>query len=329
MHHMVVRPYLQHLHTIGLDQGTVTLATAFYSRRPLMSLPIQAESVTVLCRLDINSTEEWKRGLVAPDALLSFLQAQQQRGASTLLYAAPTAHAKVYLGNRAVLIGSANLTMRGFGGGDEIVSRLHGRRALQKARHTLNEYQSSLKKIEIDALQEYVEKNEHCVQQSEIKKENLDQLPIANWNARLHLCNYDDFLHWLQDVPEKSASKIFRRAKGASQLGGHINYNFHGLRQFFFVFPKAFDEMRHADSDTYKLYQDKAMEKNIHDFINQFALNEKLFEVVGWKTYLPKKLGGVQTTGGGTVGNLNHMLPLVATYLAEKLALDSLDRTHK
>ena len=329
MHHMIVRPCLQHLHTIGLDQGAVTLATAFYSRRPLEALRIQAESVTVLCRLDINSTGEWKRGLVAPDALLSFLQKQQQRGANALLYASPTAHAKVYLGNYAVLIGSANLTMHGFGGGDEIVSRLHGRQALQEASRALDEYQSSLKKIEIDALEEYVEKNKHCVQQYKIEKEKLNQLPIANWNTRLHSCNYDDFLHWLQNVPKESASTIFRRADGEGNLQGHIHRNFHGLRQFFLVFPEAFDEMLHANSDTYKLFKDEKMVKNIHYFVHQFAMDEEHFVLDRWKTYLPIECGGRAGRRGGTIGNLNRMLPLVAIYLAKTLGLDSLDRTHK
>ena len=117
MNHVIVGPVLQHLLMIGLERGAITIATAFYSSRALSSLSILAESVTMVCRLDLDSTEEWKRGFVAPDTLLSFLHAHHRRGAEALLYAAPTAHAKVYLGNHAALIGSANLTIRGFGGG--------------------------------------------------------------------------------------------------------------------------------------------------------------------------------------------------------------------
>ena len=330
MHHIVVGPVLQHLRMIGLDKGAVTLATAFYSGRALMSLPIQAESVTVLCRLDLNSTEEWKRGLVAPDALLSFLQAQQQRGASALLYAAPTAHAKVYLGNRAVLIGSANLTMRGFGGGYEILSRLHGRQALQKTGRALDEYQSSLKKIELDALQEYVETNRGSVRRAKSRrKQKTDQLPQVNRSVQSHLGSYDHFLNWLKGVSNSGASEILERAGGKHNLQGHINRNFHGLRQFFLAFPEAFHRMRSADPDTYKLSKDNEMEGQLCDFVLRFATDEEDFVLDRWKTYLPVECGGRAGRHGGTIGNLNYMLPLVAIYLAHTLALDPLDRTQK
>lgn len=326
MHHIVVGPVLQHLRMIGLDQGAVTLATAFYSGRALTSLSIQAESVTVFCRLDLNSTEEWKRGLVAPDALLSFLQAQQQRGASAQLYAAPTAHAKVYLGNRAVLIGSANLTMSGFGGGYEILSRLHGRQALQKADRALNEYQNSLKKIEFDVLQEYVETNRDIVRRAKSQRKKEDQLPEVNRSVRPHLGSYDNFLNWLRKIPKDGASEILERAGGKHNLQGHIDRNFHGLRQFFLAFPEAFHRMRTADPDTYKLSKDNDMEEQLRDFVLRFATDEEDFVLDVWKTYLPVECGGKAGRHGGTIGNLNYMLPLVAIYLADTLALDPLDR---
>ena len=328
MHHIVVGPVLQHLRMIGLDQGAITLATAFYSSRALMSLSVRAESVTIICRLDFDSTEEWKRGFVAPDTLLSFLQAQQCRGATTLLYAAPTAHAKVYLGNRAALIGSANLTIRGFGGGHEILNRLHGRQALRGTSRALCEYQSSLKRIELDALQEYVEANQHSVRRAKArKKQKLDQLPKANRSVRSHLGSYNDFLHWLQGVPKESASEIWQRANGKDNLQGHIDRNFHGLRQFFLVFPEAFDKMQRADPDTYRLFKNEKMVKNLHDFVHQFAVDEEHFILDRWKTYLPIECGGRAGRRGGTIGNLNRMLPLVAICLARTLALDSPDRT--
>ena len=319
MNHIIVGPVLQHLRMIGLDRGAITLATAFYSSRALMSLAIGAESVTVICRLNLDSTEEWKRGFVAPDTLLSFLQAQQRRGATTLLYAAPTVHAKLYVGNRAALIGSANLTIRGFGGGHEILCQLHGR-ALRETGRALREYRSSLTKIDIDALQEYVERNERSVRRAKARqKQNPDKLPKANRSVRSHLGSYDDFLKWLDGVSEAGASTILERARGKHNLQGHIHRNFHGLRQFFLAFPEVFNRMQHADPDAYKLSRDRKMEGHLRDFVRQFAADEEDFILDRWRTYLPIECGGTATRHGGTIGNLNYMLPLVAVYLARTL----------
>ena len=321
MNHIIVGPVLQHLQMIGLDRGAITLATAFYSSRALTSLAISAESVTVICRLDLNSTDEWKRGFVAPDALLSFLKVQQSRGASTLLYAAPTAHAKLYAGNRAAaLIGSANLTIRGFGGGHEILCRLRGRQALHETGRALREYRRTLAKIEIDALQEYVERNERSVRRTKArKKHKWDQLPESNRSVRTHLGGYDNFLNWLDGVPKAGAEKIKERARGKHNLQGHINRNFFGLRQFYLVFPEDFYRMMEADPDTYKLSKDVEMESHLYEFVHQFAADEEDFLLDRWKTYLPVECGGRAERHGGTIGNLNYMLPLVAAYLARTL----------
>ena len=320
MNQIIVGPVLQHLQMIGLDRGAITLATAFYSRRALTSLVISAESVTILCRLDLSSTEEWKRGYVAPDALLSFLQAQQGRGASTLLYAAPTAHVKLYAGNQAALIGSANLTIRGFGGGHEILCRLRGRQALHKTARALREYQSALEKIGIDELQEYVESNKSSVRRSKARRKNKsDQLPDSSRSVRSHLGSYDDFLNWLDGVPKAGASEIKERALGKHNLQGHINRNFFGLRQFFLAFSEDYNRMIETDTDTYKLSKDVEMERHLHEFVHQFAADEDGFLLDRWKTYLPIECGGRAERHGGTIGNLNYMLPLVAAYLSRTL----------
>ena len=321
MNQIIVGPVLQHLRMIGLERGAITIATAFYSSRALSSLCILAESVTTVCRLDFHSTDEWKRGFVAPDTLLSFLHAHQSRGAEVLLYAAPTAHAKVYLGNHAALIGSANLTIRGFGGGHEILNQLRGRQALRETAIALREYRSTLKKIELAQLQEYVETNQSNVRRAKAQiRQKIDQLPKTNRSRHPHLGNYTDFLNWLDNTPAAGASVIRERAHGMYNLQGHIDRNFHGLRQFFLAFPEVFDRMRHTDPDTYKLSRDAETEQHIRNFVHNFAADEEGFVLDRWKTYLPKECGGRAGRHGGTIGNLNYMLPLVAAYLASSLA---------
>ena len=320
MRQIIVGPVLQHLSTIGLDRGRVTLATAFYSHRALTSLDIGAESVTMICRLDLDSTEEWRRGFIAPDSLLSFLRAQQRRGAKTSLYCAPTAHAKLYIGNHGALIGSANLTIRGFGGGHEILYRVGGEKTLREVNRRLREYQNTLRNIQDEELEEYVETNRLSVSRSKARtKSKTDQLPKSNRSELHHLGSYDGFLDWLNSVKSEGADTISERAKGQHNLQGHIRRNFHGLRQFLLAFPDEFNRMLNANPNTYKLSKDQAMEEKIRGFVDQFATDEEDFRLDVWKTYLPVECGGHAGRHGGTIGNLNRMLPLVSAYLATKL----------
>src|SRR4051812_14658082 len=118
---VILGPTLRDVQALGLHGRRVDLATAFYTARALDSLDISAKEVRVLCRVDLQSIDEWSRGYIAPDALLKKIDALTAAGSNVTLFANAQAHAKAYVGSLGALVGSANLTLRGFGGGLEIV----------------------------------------------------------------------------------------------------------------------------------------------------------------------------------------------------------------
>src|SRR6266852_5436453 len=117
-------PTLPILRSIGFRSRQVHLLTAFYSAAPLhwLSRELQAENVVVAARLDLTSPAEWLRGSIDPKDLLTFLTGLRERGVAVRFFAGPTAHAKLFVGDRGVIVGSANLSTRGFGAGPEIVT---------------------------------------------------------------------------------------------------------------------------------------------------------------------------------------------------------------
>ena len=144
MTRLILGPILKDLSQIGLDRGHVHLMTAYYSGRALSSLQIGAPAVTFACRLDTNSIDDWVQGFVAPDKLLSCLRELQSRGTRVRLLASPTAHAKLYVGTRGAIIGSSNLTLSGFGGGQEVVTLLRGDRMIRQAAYVARMYAADL-----------------------------------------------------------------------------------------------------------------------------------------------------------------------------------------
>jgi hypothetical protein len=210
--------------------------------------------------------------------------------------------------------------MQGFGGGHEIVHRIEDVDIRARAAKALMEYRSILTPLRIDDLDLYVQSNIKNV----IKKRKLtpvvDKLPHATRSERKHLGEYRDFLGWLKRQRSGGASEIHARALGKHNLSGHIDRNFHGLRQFIIAYPELLDIFKSVDPDTYKLSKDPRLEAMLSAFVHEHAVDEGGFLVDRWRTYLPIECGGNAARHGGTIGNLNYMVPLVADYLRRTLS---------
>ena len=83
------------------------------------------------------------------------------------------------------------------------------------------------------------------------------------------------------------------------------------------AYPEGYLRFRRENPDSYKLSQDSDTEAQIASFVEQIAQDEADFSLDTWKTYLPEECGGRAGKHGGTIGNLNRMLPLVARYIEE------------
>ena len=312
----IVGPILPHLDSIGLNGTELVLATAYYSMRALSSLKPKASIVRFFCRLDLRSVDDWVEGYTDPPCLLSFAKLQEERGADIQLFVSPQAHAKVYIGEHAALVGSANLTLRGFGGGQEIIYRITDSEQKRKISNAITLYAKDFEKINIKDLHDYIEyyKSEVSSKRKKRKKRE-DRLPSFSRSRHAHLGDYSDFKKWLSRQQNHAANEILQRAMGKSNLSGHINRNFHGLRQLFLAYPEILEKYSKEKPDGYKLSKDYVTEGFIKEFVTKNAIDEDTFNVEIWKTYLPIECGGRAGRHGGTIGNLNYMMPLVARYL--------------
>jgi hypothetical protein len=316
----IVGPIVDDLLGIGLSGRSVILATAFYSRGLLERIVGKPRQVEFVCRLDTRNAEDWQNGLVAPDALLTMLRRFDAEDIPTRLYVRPDAHAKAYVGSAAALIGSANLTMRGFGGGSEILERLTSRKHLADLRTSLREYRDTFQLMTLDALEEYVDRHRAAVTRARRRRPSIeDKLPRVRRDSIPRLGSYSEFLGWLAVQPEEAARETLARARGKGQLSGHIFSNFYGLRQYLIANPAELNRFAVESPGSYRLSRDAATEARIADFVRRHAADEVDFSLDTWRTYLPVECGGRAGRHGGTIGNLNRMLPLVARYLREGL----------
>lgn len=325
MSNMIIGPVLQDIIGTGLGGRDVVIATAFYTAGPLEKINVTAERLTLAVRLDTGNLKDWVNGSIDPAALLSAVKRFSQDGVSVMIYAGTNAHAKIYLGEKSALIGSANLTTRGLlGVGDEAMWAVLRKGADgRKISNGVRKYLSTLKQLSIDELDMFVGNNIGVVKKArkKAKPEYFEANPsrIDATQRPERLGTYDDFLAWLEKCGTKGASETLDRARGKANLTGHIWRNYHGIRQYLIHSPGQQNRFSKASEDDYKLSKDPATESDISDFVRNYAVIESEFDPDRWKTYLPIECGGRAGRHGGTIGNLNKMLPLVAKYMSKRL----------
>ncbi len=314
----IVGPVLEDLLGIGLCGEFLDIATAFYSAGALSRLHGKPEYLRFMCRLDLNSPAEWQRGALNPEALLHKLRTYEDSGTEIELLVSPTAHAKAYVGSACALFGSTNLTMRGFGGSNELVVLLRETASIDKLSNTLDSYCENLTHISLDELEHYVETHRETIPDDE-DQEIDDRFPSSSRSEFGRLGSYPDFLTWLEEMTNEAAIEIYDRANGKSNLQGHIHRNFYGLRQFLLANPDYRVRFQQKDPTAYSLAQDPQTEEYFATFVEKHAADEDDFELERWLTYLPEECGGRAGRHGGTIGNLNRMLPLIAKYLGSTM----------
>lgn len=315
MSKVIVGPVLADLSELWGGRHFV-LASAFYSAARLNATTITARSAQLLVRLDLERPDEWIARAVAPDALLAFVD--RHTNVDIGMYCGPRAHAKVYCGDNSFVVGSANYTVRGLSGtAAEVVWYESSSAAVQKMRRALAEYRNALRPLSRAVLADYVERYGDVVKRRRRTAERSLEDTLPSDVARpARTGTYERFLKWLEKR-DGAASEVLARALGKGNLSGHIRMNFFGIRQFLLAHPAFGRGLRKADPETYRLVDDVHLQDDLKNFVLHEATDEGGLVVSTWRTYLPQHSGGKPKSGGGTQGNLNRMLPLMARYLKD------------
>jgi hypothetical protein len=318
----LIGPTLADLDAIG--GGKVTLATAFYSAGALNALDLAVDELRLMVRLDTSSVYEWAVGSIDPEALRDFIERHSKTCGSVSLHVSPRAHAKLYKGHDGYYVGSANLSSRGFSGSrDEILWFENDAPRRKLVESALNAYEGGFQQLSFEDLDDYVNSNRAAARAlaktlPAAARADEDRTP-ADVPRPSRLGDYAHFRKWLDRQSGAAAAEIAARANGKGNLSGHIRQNFLGLRQFFISEPSEARRLAKEDSATYSLARDRLASLALGSFAQHRASDEGPFSVSIWRTYLPESAGGKPKTGGGTSGNLNRMLPLVARYLISRI----------
>ena len=319
----IVGPTFADLAALDFSGRTAVLASAFYSWGALKQVTVSAQRLLLQVRLDLSRADEWKRGMVNPEALLAFVKRHRQAGVDVDLRVGAVAHAKAYVGRSGSLIGSANLTVRGLSGdGHELLWLEHGAARRRLLMSSLLTYANGMRPLGDADLQSYIDL--HWADVRRYRRRHPDQFretdqdrPAPRASKAPRHGSYGDFLEWLAGRAEAAAGILRGRGLGDGSLSGHIRRHFFGFRQWFLFDPEVQNWARTLDPDHYVFRKDSQESGWLRDFVLNHAGDEPESTLEQWKTYLHVEAGGY-AEGSASSGNIKRMIPLLARYLEER-----------
>lgn len=329
---LVIGPTFRDLQRINFNSPRLIVATAFYSRSGLNAIEGAPRHFDLYCRLDLSDPSDWIAGSIAPDALLDKINDFNGSGLSINVFVHPSAHAKFYVGQGRLFVGSANLTLRAFSGGPEVLYEITQREEIARFVRGAKRYFALFRPLDKQQLGEFVRKYRSAVSRLRRQRKiraSEDVIASAVRDNVSKLGNYSDFLNCLDKQGGDAAWLILARGSGRdirrdgknyphNNLSGHVRRSFYGIRQYFLRFPGELDRLIRKDPSQYHVFKDDRLKVNLPTFIKNHAVDEADFTVTGWQTYVPRELGGNAGKRGGAIGSLNRMFPLVARYLRQQ-----------
>lgn len=312
-----VSPNSDSLDSILTNESKITICSPFYTAGGLMlfeELLSQNNSINEInfnCRLN---KQDWINGVIDPEYLLGIIEKYRKK-IKFNVSCADNLHAKIYYGEQRGLIGSANLTSKGFGNSLEFLLLLSGNTLIPVQKWHKKKIVPFLKLISLQELKTFVQTNKKEV--SKKRKAIIRILKKRQPNVLLSFPSIYDFIDFCAKRNDEVAKEVVLRFMGKEQLSGHIINFYYASQQFLNCNKALIKEITATPPGSFRLQ--KAPFKN--DWIN-FIKSQKLKDIRIVKysrrstfNYLPKSLGGKQTSGGAGVGNLNRVLPLVAQFM--------------
>jgi len=289
---------------------SLCIASPFYSASSVDLLDMQkSEKVSLITRLpdQYNMPVAYIENDPAPLKKL-----MQRHGNKLSLYALPSLHAKLFINENSVWMGSANFTLNGFSGKQEIVAKFSGKQ--ESWSRIFDSYVGQSTRITQDDLEKLVRwigsgltRVNRAPTPEDHDDDQIVEVPFS----------FEEFVSWLQkkSAPLSDLRKhLFDRVNGKNFMSGHVRAGFHGTMAFLAANDKYMDAMLSSKSDSLP----DAVLRSFSDFVHLHGDEYRGPQGGRWRSYLSTKLGGVQTGGGAGDIIVKRCLALIPLYIEDK-----------
>ncbi len=317
----------------GATEGLI--CTPYYSERGLKLLdPFfdTAEKVDFWTRF---SPLDWKAGVADMAALTKRVQSLLRRNQTFRFRVSDDLHAKIYkFSDDKVVIGSANLTWSAMTSNIETVCELTDDEA-SSTLDVLQAFEKRLIPVEAEVFVAYVDLVGDVVAkpfdgpvdededmnkaielaEEELKKVLVKQSPEA---PKIKHIEVQEFIDYCKREDTTTSREVIERHEGKHNLQGHVKHCYYGSVRFFSEYPGAVSQIAATPGDSLFDFANSLIQANWRDFLRMHASeidNDRDFSFRTLRVYLPPKLGGICSGGGGGSSTLKRVLPVVARML--------------
>jgi hypothetical protein len=286
---------------------TLSIASPFYSRTSVGLLDMEnSERVSLITRLpdQYNMPTAFIENDPVPLKNLLHLH-----GNKLSLYALPTLHAKLFMNEDAVWMGSANFTLNGFCGKQEIVAKFSGNHGpWQKIFASYVKQSTRVTHADLEKLVRWIDCGLTRVNRTNIPDDdNQIEVPFS----------FEDFVDWLQKKNAPLADlrqHLFDRVNGKNFMSGHVRAGFNGSMAFLAANHQCMLTMLSAKPDS---IPDTVL-KEFSEFVRSHGDEYRGPQGGRWRNYLSTRLGGAQTGGGAGDIIVKRCLALIPRYLEDQ-----------
>ena len=298
-----------HLYPIATGKAPI-LVSAFYSGAMLTRLSdAKPSDAKLLVRLPTPSGPIPRILPNDPRTLLTFAK----RNPSVRLFVHPKIHAKVYVSDKIAMVGSANLSMAGFGGSYEASLLTKDAATVAQLRISAQDFVDASQPADI----KYLERLIHSIAAG---KAVVQPTPDASASSAVAFATqagnppFESFVAWLASQKSDVAQGVYDRCKGKNNLSGHAYSAYHGLCVIFRGDPTWARSLAGKDWQSAKV---SAATERIRDFVEQNPQLIRNRRKGYWETsYLPPNLGGPKDRSGGAgIGLIKAMMVVLPQYL--------------
>lgn len=229
------------------------------------------------------------------------------------LFVDPAIHAKVYASSAGAILGSANLSDRGFSGQAEAAIFTSDPATVTALRTSAEGFIALAERATIRDLEVLVAALEARRTRIRPPPEELTTVDDASGAGQAGNPPFESFLAWLNLRVEPEALVIKQFATGRNAMNGHVYTGYHGLTVMFRSDPAWARSFLRRD------WMEPAVEiglRRIGDFVRAHPGSICGKRTAVWEaSYLPTTLGGRIEGGGGSYGVLRRMMTLIPKYL--------------
>lgn len=299
-------PNIQLLNEI-VDSPNLRAASPFYSSASLQLInPSRVRNFTFITRLP--SQYIMPTAFIENDPL-SLLDLLTRLRHKMKLFALPELHAKLYVSDDYVWVGSSNLTINGFSGKQEIMIQFDGQHKTWS--DVYESYRLDAVAIglsELKKLSEWV-----SLGLTNVRSPNRSDSHSDTGSKKTPL-TLEDFIDWLGDPNQPMADvrkHLHDRVNGKNYMSGHVPPSFNGAM--------AFLQLNRKYVGALKGVSDQAIPQQVLDefaaFVRRFGDQYRGSKGGRWRNYLSVRLGGAQVSGGAGDTVAKKCLVLIPAYV--------------